>query len=130
MAGLEQFIGLSVRDGVDSSSFTKSLLKDGGGAVYHTVVMPMDWDEADGFHEYGANEYDFLVKVDATGRVEDFALRIDQCPHGGRNFAPSGAPAWIFPAGARFTLDWEDVAPLAQERMLGMLAKLTGLTVQ
>jgi len=130
MLGLEPFIDLSVRDDVDPSPFKKSALKDESGTVYHVVVMPTSWDEADAFHEHGANEYDFLIKVDAVGKVKDFAFRIDQCPHGGRNFAPSGAPAWIFPAGARFSLDWEDLAPLAQQKMLAMLNKLTGFTVQ
>lgn len=129
MATLAPFVGLRVVD-EQASPFRRISLREDGAMAYHVVVEPASWEDADSFHEHGAAEYDLLVRVGPDGLVEDFAFRVDQCPHGRRNFAPGGAPAWIFSEGSRFPLGWSDIAPAAQGKMVGLLEGLTGVIVQ
>jgi hypothetical protein len=64
--------------------------------------------------------------VAADGRLEAIHQRIDRSPHGRRWFAPVPAPRWLHPQGDTLDVAWSDVAAPARDRMLALLAALTG----
>lgn len=94
--------------------------------VYGYRFEPRDCEEGVAFHEGSACAYEIHVICSKEGIIDDVNQMIEQrqCGHG-RSFSPNSTPAWMFPVGAMFDLEWEDVVPVCQERMLKLLTAMT-----
>ncbi len=86
---------------------------------------PESLDEAGKFHTHSAVGYELYVICTPNGVIQAINHRIEQCCMAHRSFAPSSAPTHIFPAGALFDIEWQDIAPVARRRMLKLLTQLT-----
>jgi hypothetical protein len=97
----------------------------GAERVLQLELVPPTYEDAREWFLAGANEYEVQVCVDATGRVSEVYCLVDQHPHARQSFTPNGAPAWLFGAGARFGLEWDDVAEGAQDLIIYWLVEAT-----
>jgi len=119
----EWAIGIPVVDPIPTG-FTKQAFTDSTDVIYWTRIFPPSFESAKAFFEAGANEYQLEVRVSAEGRITGVVFRVEQHPHSTRNFAPRGAPAWVFGDGALFFLDWDDIAPAAKHLIDSELLRL------
>lgn len=93
--------------------------------VYCYRFEPRNYDEADAFHEGEAVAYELYVICSCSGEIEQVNHRVEPSGCGGCSFAPQGAPAWVFPAGAMFDIEWDDIVANARGRMLHLLGLMT-----
>ena len=120
------FLGKSVKRGL-SGIPVKIINEDTGDRIgYGCRFDPKTWDEMGAFHKGSAIAYEIYVICTQEGRIDEINHRIEQCPCGeGKSFVPKGVPTWIMPSGALYDLEWEDIVPVGQERMLGLLEAMT-----
>ena len=120
------FLGNHLKSGL--SGIPVNLLKKDTDKkiAYGCRFVPKDYDDLAAFHKGSAMAYEIYVICTKDGFIDDINHRIEQCPCGeGKSFAPKGAPTWMMPAEAMFDLDWDDIVPVAQERMLDLLKSMT-----
>lgn len=72
------------------------------------------------FHLAGAFAYEIYV-ICSNNRIDDINYRIAQTPCAHHSHAPHGAPARLFPEGAMFDIDWEEIIPPVRKRILDLL---------
>ena len=72
------------------------------------------------FFEAGAAAYEIYVFC-CDNKIDDINHRVEQlqCCH--HSNAPNSAPAWIFPEGAMFDIEWEEIILSVRKRMLKLL---------
>lgn len=72
------------------------------------------------FHLAGARAYELYV-ICSDNKIDDINYRIEQLQCFHHSHAPHGAPAWIFPEGAMFDIEWDDIILSVRKRMLKTL---------
>ncbi len=72
------------------------------------------------FHDAGAMAYEIYI-ICSNNIIEDINHRIEQTPCAHHSYAPHGAPAWMFPEGAMFDIEWGDIILPVRRRMLALL---------
>jgi hypothetical protein len=121
----DDFVGKHLVDDFSSLPLMILTKPDEEKTVYGYRFEPRNCDEADAFHEGGAVTYELYVICSRSGEIEQVNHRVEPSGCGGRSFAPQGAPAWMFPAGAMFDIEWNDIVENAQGRMLHLLDVMT-----
>ena len=84
----------------------------------YTPTMSMEAFEK--FYPAGVYAYEIYI-VCADNKIEDINHRIEPLPCSQHSHAPHGAPASIFPEGAMFDIEWENIIPLVRKEMLNLL---------
>ncbi|NLI76529.1 MAG: hypothetical protein GX442_08815 [Candidatus Riflebacteria bacterium] len=124
----ESFLGRKVRPDAPAHGWRILNQDTREKIVYGFRVEPDDDDEGEAFQRASAVAYELYLICLPDGTIESVNHRVEQggccCCHGGRSFAPSSAPAWLFPPGAMFDLDWSDIAPAGRRRMLESLVEV------
>lgn len=72
------------------------------------------------YHLAGAGAYELYI-ICSDNKIDDINYRIEQLPCSHHSHAPQGAPAWIFPEGAMFDIEWDDIILSVRKRMLKTL---------
>ena len=123
------FLGKTIKRDL-SGIPVKIINEDTGDRIgYGCRFDPKTWDEMGAFHKGSAVAYEIYVICTQAGLIDEINHRIEQCPCGeGKSFAPKGVPTWMMPSGALYDLEWRDIVPLGQERMLGLLEAMTEAT--
>jgi len=78
------------------------------------------------FHIAGAFAYELYILC-SDNQIEDIHHRIAQTPCSHHSYAAHSAPAWLFPEGAMFDIDWEEIILPVQKRMLELLDAIVGV---
>ena len=81
------------------------------------------------YHLSGAGAYELYI-ICSDNKIEDINYRIEQLQCSHHSYAPHGAPAWIFPEGAMFDIEWDDIVPLVRKDMLNLLNAFVGITTK
>lgn len=77
-------------------------------------------EEHSKFHLAGAEAYELYI-ICSDNKIDDINHRIAQLPCSCHSHAPHGAPAWIFPEGAMFDIEWDGIILSVRKRMLKTL---------
>ena len=72
------------------------------------------------FFEAGAAAYEIYV-ICSNNKIDIINHRIEQLQCSHHSHAPHGAPAWIFPEGAMFDIEWDEIILPVRKRMLKLL---------
>lgn len=115
----DDFIGKVVTEGAVADKIVND--ESDAKRVYIKRFEPGSWQEGAEFNDAGAVAYELYVICSDKDVIQEVNHRIEQCHCSHRSFAPHGAPNFIFPVGAMFDLEWDDIAGVAQNRMLEAL---------
>ncbi len=118
----DHYIGKQIKTDADTLP-VKVINKDTDNKiVYCQRYEPLEigGEEHRLFFEAGAAAYEIYV-ICCDNKIDIINYRIEQlqCCH--HSYAPNAAPAWIFPEGAMFDIEWEEIIPSVRKRMLKFL---------
>jgi len=117
MQSPSDFIGKRVKDDITNTAFKIITDESAERVVYCARFEPeVGTAEHGRLHDLGAAAYEvYLICQNQT--IEETNLRIEQLPCSRHSHAPHAAPAWMFPEGAMFDIEWEDIVASCRKQI-------------
>lgn len=124
-ASVDDFIGKKIKSDLSALPVQRVNKAEDEKAVYASRFEPTDMKDGEAFFDASAIAYELYIICSNEGIIENVNFRVEQCQCGHRSFASHSAPAWMFPSGAMFEIDWEDIASICQKRIIKLLNDIT-----
>jgi len=91
---------------------------------------PTNFDEGMNFHKSSAQAYELYIICSTDNIIEEINHRIEPCPCSQHSFTPNNVPLHIFPDGAMFDIDWNDINIICRRKIVKLLASTTKLKLK
>lgn len=123
----EDYVGKTIKADIKTLPVTIINKDTDENIVYCKRYTPtMSREAFEKFYPAGVFAYEIYV-ICSNNRIDDVNHRIEPLPCASHSHAPHGAPAWIFPEGAMFDIEWENILPLVRKEMLTLLDAFIGI---
>ncbi len=122
MKTTEDYVGSQIKTDVNTLPGTVINKDTDEKIVYCQRYEPLvlGSKEHEEFHLAGAGAYEIYV-ICSNNTIDDINHRIEQLQCSHHSHAPHGAPSWMFPEGAMFDVEWDEIILSVRKRMLETL---------